>query len=111
MSSQRVTIIDREHQLIAAAEVTKENGYFAGLIDLRHMPKRLRRQFEEYENSVNNQLFSLVDVLEEKIEALRLRVVFGDGQEADLVDVQVYPSTKKVSFKVAEQAVRGSGGA
>ena len=109
MRSQHVTIIDREGRLVAAAEVTRQEGYFAGLVDLYPMPTKLRRQFEEYEEHVNNQLFSLLDEIEEKIEALRLRVVFGDGQEADLIDVQIYPGTKKVSFKVAKEGVGGAG--
>jgi hypothetical protein len=38
-----------------------------------------------------------------------LKVVFEDGHEADLADVQIYPSTKKVSFKVVKEVVHRTG--
>ena len=63
------------------------------------MPATLRQQFEEYEEIVNHQMFSLLDEMEEKIGTFLLRAVFEDDHEADLVDVQIYPSTKKVSFR------------
>jgi hypothetical protein len=109
MSLQRVTIIDRERKVVATAQVIEQEGYFAGLADLRPMSATLREQFEEYEETVSNQVFSLLDEIEGKIGAFFLRVVFEDGQEADLVDVQLYPSTKKVSFKVMKEGVRRTG--
>lgn len=109
MSLHRVTIVDPKGRTVVTAEVTEQGGHFAGLADLRQMSARHRKQFEEFEEHVNNQLFGLLDQVEEKIEGLRLRVVFGDGQESDLVDVQIYPSTKKVSFKVAKQPVGRAG--
>jgi hypothetical protein len=38
-----------------------------------------------------------------------LKVVLEDRHEANLADVQVYPSTKKVSFKVVKEAVHRTG--
>jgi hypothetical protein len=54
-------------------------------------------------------MFSLLDEIEGKIETILLKVVFEDGHEADLADVQIYPSTKKVSFKVVKETVHRTG--
>ncbi|MCZ6875637.1 MAG: hypothetical protein O7G88_19270 [bacterium] len=109
MSSQRVTIIDQSQQVVATAKVPEKDGYFAGWIDLSLMPATLQRQFEEYEEMVTHQMFSLLDELEEKIGELLLKVVFADGNAVQLADVQIYPSTKKVSFKVVKEAVHRTG--
>lgn len=109
MISQCVTIIDQDRKVIATAQVSEQDGYFAGQIDLSPMPTTLQRQFEEYEEIVNNQTFSLLDEIEEKIGTLFLKVVFEDCHEAALSDVQIYPSTKKVSFKVVKEVVHRTG--
>jgi len=109
MSSQRVTIIDQSRQVVATAKVSEKDGYFAGRIDLSPMPETRRHQFEEYEEMVNHQMFSLLDEIEEKIGALLLKVVFADGNAVQLTDVQIYPSTKKISFKVVKEAVHHTG--
>ena len=109
MSSQHVTIIAQSRQVVAAAKVSEQDGYFSGRIDLSQMPMTLQHQFEEYEEVVNQQMFSRLDELEDKIESLLLKVVFADGNVAQLADVQIYPSTKSVSFKVVKEAVRRAG--
>lgn len=105
MISQRVTLIDQERQVIARAEVAEQDGAFVGRIDLSLMPMPLRQLFEEYEEIVNTHTFSLLDEIEEKIENLHLKVVFEDGYEAALADVQIYPSTNKVSFHMLKGIV------
>ena len=105
MISQRVTLIDQGRQVIATAQVAEQDGAFVGRIDLSPMPVPLRRLFEEYEEIVNTHTFSLLDEIEEKIENLHLKVVFEDGYEAALADVQIYPSTNKVSFQVLKRVV------
>ena len=109
MSSQHVTIINQSRQTVATAEVSEHGGYFAGRVDLSLMPAALQHQFEEYEEVVNQQMFSFLDELERKIEGLLLKVVFANGDVAQLADVQIYPSTKSVSFKVVKEAVRRAG--
>ena len=111
MSSQHVTIINQSRQTVATAEVSEQGGYFSGRVDLSLMPAALQHQFEEYEEVVNQQMFSFLDELEDKIEGLLLKVVFANGDVAQLADVQIYPSTKSVSFKVMKEAVRRAGGA
>ncbi len=109
MSLQRVTLIDQEGKVVATAQVAKQDDTFAGRIDLRLMSAALQRQFEVYEEIVTNHMFGLLDEIEEKIGRLLLKVVFEDGREAGLADVQIYPSTKKVSFKVVPEAVNRTG--
>ena len=111
MISHRVTLIDQGQRVIAAVQVAKQDGAFVGRIDLSLIPVPLRRLFEEYEEIVNTQAFSLLDEIEEKLENLHLKVVFEDGSEAALADVQIYPSTKKVSFQVVQGTVSHTGSA
>jgi hypothetical protein len=105
MISQRVTLIDQGWQVVATAQVAEQDGTFTGRINLSPMPVQLRRLFEEYEEIVNTQTFSLLDEIEEKIEMLHLKAVFEDGHEAALADVQIYPGTNKVSFQVLKREV------
>src|SRR5947209_240722 len=103
MSSKTFKIIDTCRTVVATAEVTKRGDRFAGRIDLTPMPSRLRQQFEEYEEIVNGQVFSLLDEIEQQISNFALKVVLEDGSEAALTDLQVYPSTGRVSFKIVKQ--------
>jgi hypothetical protein len=109
MISQLVTLIDQGRQVVAMAQVAEQDGSFVGRINLSPMPVQLRRLFEEYEEIVNTQMFSLLDEIEEQIETLHLKVVFEDGHEAALADVQIYPSTNKVSFQVLKRVVFSPG--
>jgi hypothetical protein len=105
MISQRVTLIDQGQQVVATAQVAEQNDTFVGRINLSSMPILIRQLFEEYEEIVHTHTFSLLDGIEEKIETLHLKAVFEDGHEAALADVQIYPSTNKVSFQVLKRVV------
>jgi hypothetical protein len=105
MTSRRVTLIDQGRHVIGTARVAEQDGAFVGRIDLSLMPVSLRRLFEEYQEIVNTRTFSLLDEIEEKIENLHLKVMFEDGYEAALADVQIYPSTNKVSFQMLKGTV------
>jgi hypothetical protein len=109
MNSQRVTLIDQGRQVVATAQVTEQDSTFTGWIDLRPMPVSLQRLFEEYEEIVKTHMFSLLDAIEEQIETFHLQGVFEDGHEATLTNVQIYPSTKKVSFQVVKGVVSRPG--
>ena len=109
MTSQRVTFIDQGRRVVATAQVAEQDGSFVGRIDLSFMPLPLRRLFEEYEEIVNTHTFSLLDEMEEKIETLHLEVVFEDGHEAALADVQIDPSTNEVSFQVRKRVIFSPG--
>ena len=75
MISERVTLIDQGRQVVATAQVTKQDGTFTGWIDLRPMPVSLQRLFEEYEEIVNTHMFSLLDAIEDA-RALRIEERF-----------------------------------
>jgi hypothetical protein len=105
MIPQRVTLIDQRQQVIATAQVAEQDGAFVGQIDLHFMPLPLQRLFEAYEEIVTTHMFSLLDAIEEQIESLHLKGVFEGGHEAPLTDVQIYPSTTKVSFHVVKGAI------
>jgi hypothetical protein len=47
-------------------------------------------------------MFSFLDEIQEKIGSLTIKAVFDDGCEAPVKDLQVFPSTGEVSFKLAE---------
>ena len=105
MTAELVTLLGRDRHPIATAKVSEEDGHFIGDIDLTAMPAKLRQQFEEYEEIVQKQMFSFLDDVEEQIQMLRLKVVFANGGEADLADLQIYPTTQRVSFSVAQVTV------
>ena len=102
MTVTSVKLIDVSGNVIASALVAARDASFSGRIDLSHTPPEVSRVFEEYENIVNGQMFSLLDDIEERIAALALRAAFDEGPEVAVEDVQVYPTTGKVSFKVVQ---------
>ncbi|HEY5864193.1 MAG TPA: hypothetical protein VI542_01360 [Candidatus Tectomicrobia bacterium] len=105
MNAQCVTLIDHERQIIATAHVTEQHGQFIGRIGCSPMPLPLQRLFTEYEEIVSTQIFSLLDAVEDQIATLHLMGVFENGHEAALAEVQIYPSTKTVSFQVVQDPV------
>src|SRR5437870_1029764 len=108
MKTKTVKIIDPCGKVVATAQVAKRGDRFAGLIDLGPMPVSLRRQFEAYEEIVNGQVFSLLDEIEEQIGAFGLKAAFEDSSEAVVADLQVYPSTGRVSFKVVKEPAQST---
>jgi hypothetical protein len=106
MTSQRVMIVAPGQKIVALAQVSPHEGLFTGQVDLTPMPMPLQRLFGDYEETVNTQTFSLLDAVEEEIETLRLKTVFPNGHEVALTDLQIYPSTQNVSFKLATEPVR-----
>ena len=54
---------------------------------------------------VNGQMFSLLDEIEEQIGALRLKIRFATGYEVAIEDLQIYPTTKHISFLKVKEAV------
>ncbi len=106
MTPQRVALIDRNRTVIATAQVAEQAGKLAGSVDLSAMPADALRKFEEYEEIVLGQMFSLLDDIETEIMNLALRVVWPDGHEA-FTDLQIYPSTGRVSFQVPANPVNG----
>jgi hypothetical protein len=104
MSSQTVKLIDRDKKVVATAQVSELVGQFTGMADLSLMPVDLRRKLEEYEEIVEGQIFSLLDEVEESISCFEIKAVL-DGTEVPIEDLQIYPSTNRVSFKVCKRAL------
>ena len=100
MNTQSVQSIDQTAAVVATAQVVEKDGRFSGRVDLSPMPANLRQLFDEFEEIVNDQVFSLLDEVEEKIAAHALKVVLADGQPAPCDDLQVYPSTGRISFRL-----------
>lgn len=99
MTSRPISLIDRSHARVAALDVRGVGDSYEGTIDLAGTSPRLRALFERFEEVVEGQMFSLLDAVEEEIGQLPLKVEFEDGTEALVEDLQVYPSTRAVSFK------------
>jgi hypothetical protein len=87
----------------ATLDVHGCDGRFEGIISLQQAPSDLCRLFERWEEVVEGQMFSLLDDIEERIAAQDLRVVLDDGTTADVEDLQVFPSSGTVSFKIKQR--------
>jgi hypothetical protein len=107
MNPQTVQLIDPKGNVVATANVTEKEGLFAGHVDLASMPPRLRRLFEEFEQIVNDQVFSVLDKTEDKISSLGLQAVFPGAQEVSIRDLQIFPSTNAISFRSTGSSVDG----
>lgn len=105
MIPKTIKIIDRNRKVVATGQVVKHEERFTGQIDPHSISTSLRQIFEEYEEIVNGQMFSLLDEIEEQINALQLKVSFNEGDEAATEDLQIYPTTKRISFKLVKDPV------
>src|SRR5262245_55780928 len=106
MNTQTVKLIDSSGNLVATAAITDEGPHFGGAINLRATPAKMGTLFDEFEETVNDQVFSSLEEVQGKIDALSISAVFPDGEQARIKDLQVYPSTGDVSFKLAEPATQ-----
>lgn len=106
MNPRTIKIIDPCRTVVATAQVVKKDERFTGWVDLHAMPLNLRQLFDEYEEIVNDQLFSFLDEIEEQVTALQLRVSFDGGEEANIEDLQIYPTTRRISFRLVEEPIR-----
>lgn len=102
MNNLPLYLIDQTASRIATLDVSPLGDHYEGTITLESMPLQLKRLFEEYEEIVEGQILSLLDIIEEKICKLGLRVLFDNGTIASVCDLQVFPSTGAVSFKTRQ---------
>lgn len=108
MQTRIVKLIDPSRNVVATAQVADEGAYYGGTIDLRQTPASLRALFEEFEEIVNGQMFAFLDDIQERIGSLLIRAVFDTGHEVYVKDLQVFPSTGDVSFKLAEVSTKSA---
>lgn len=104
MTQQTVKFLDRFDRVLAIARVADEGTHFGGTIELERTPADIRTLFDEFEEIVNEQMFSFLDAVEEKIQSLGIRVVFEDGSQTPVAHLQVFPTSEAVSFKIPATA-------
>lgn len=102
MNTRNVKLIDHARHVLAVAQVAEEGDHYGGTIDLRCAPAGLRALFDEFEEIVNGQMFSFLDEVQEKVGSLAIKALFENGHEVEVKDLQVFPRTGEVSFKLAE---------
>ncbi len=95
-----IRILDQARTHVASAVVAAQEGNFTGQVDPGQMPTAFRRLFEEYEAIVNGQTFSLLNAIEDRIAAVPVTVVFSGEHEAAVQDLQIYPTSGRISFKI-----------
>jgi hypothetical protein len=95
-------LVDHSATVVAVLNVELIGDRYRGTICLDGTPPELKRLFQEFEENVEGQMISLADEVEGKIDVIPLRAVFPDGREENVEDLQVYPSTERVSFKVRQ---------
>jgi hypothetical protein len=108
MGERPISLIDEKSAKVAALDVALLGDHFEGSICLDGTPREIRQLFEKYEEIVDGQMFSLLDDVEEKIARMPIRVLFNDGSTRPIWDLQVYPSTQAVSFKMDRVERMGS---
>jgi hypothetical protein len=101
MNLKTIRLIGGVGRLLAVTRVVDKGGYYVGTVDLNATPADVRALFELFDELVNTQQFTNADEVESKIDALSIRAIFEDGGATSTADLQVYPSTGDVSFKVA----------
>ena len=96
-------IVDRHRQLVGTATVTNQGDGYSGEIDLSACPSDYRELFARWEQAVNDQLFGHLDELQAQIDKLELQIVARDGL-ISLVNVQIFPSSQRLSFQASAAA-------
>lgn len=104
MSTRAVKLIDPGCTVVAIAQVVGRDQRYRGKIDLELMPTNVRKTFADFEEIVNGQMFSLLDEVEEQIREMQLKIRFDSGDEFATEDLQVYPSTNRISFQLVEES-------
>ena len=107
MPGRIVQIVDGDRNVLAALDASPAHGRYSGSADFSAMPADRRRLFDEYEGIVNDQVFSLLDEYEDRIEGLACAAVFDDGSCRPIADVQLFPGGGTASFQVLEPAASG----
>ena len=101
MNQKSMQLIDLRGRLIAPVFAALEDGLYSGSLDSKKMPADVAALFYEFEEAVNQQLFTHVDKLENKISALGMRARFDNGFESPVTDLQIFPTAGDFSFRLA----------
>jgi hypothetical protein len=79
MTTPPLYLVGQSAKTVAVLNVEPGGDRYLGTICLDATPPQLKHLFEEFEENVEGQMFSLAGEIEEKIGAIPLRVVFPNG--------------------------------
>ena len=108
MNVREAQLIDPARTVVATLRIAEDGDHYEGTVDLRSTPHSLRVLFDEFEEIVNGQMFSFLDEIQAKIGSLSIKVLFDDGFEDSVKDLQVFPSTGDVSFRLSNVGSRAA---
>ena len=106
MTTRHIQLVDQFRTILAQAQVVDEGGCFGGTVELGMTPAPIRSLFEEFEEIVNGQMFAFLDEIQEKISSIPIRAIFDDGSDVPIEDLQIYPSTGDLSFRLTDASAR-----
>src|SRR5947209_1083116 len=84
---------------LATLDVSMVGDRFEGTIDTGKLPEELRQLFADFEEVVEGQMFSLLDPIEERVQAAQLQLAWDGGGTTRVDDLQIFPSTGAISFR------------
>ena len=100
---KRITLYDRDHNILGIATVQDRGDFYAGYVDTSKMPAAARWTFERYEKLLNDEVLSMLDVIEQEIANMGIVSVDDDAVITTLQDVKLLPKAGTVSFREAVQ--------
>lgn len=102
MSTIEMLLKDRRGRRLGTILVDRiENGSHRGWFVPDDWPTELRELFEEYDTLINDQVFSVLDEIEAKIDAHGLCVSRGGSESCDpITNVHITPN-RRISFRLA----------
>jgi hypothetical protein len=106
MCIKLIEVVDPIQNLVATAEVEDKGDYYSGSVN--KMSEALRLEFEEYESLINDQIFSLLDQIEERISIDSFTVIFDGNTKFYIDNLQIFPKAGTISFKVSEPILHRS---
>jgi len=101
MKTETVRLIDATGRLVAVARVAATGGRYEGDVDLSGAAPEVQELFQEFEEVVNDQIFSFLDDVQSRIADLGVVAVFDDQSRTPVKDLQIYPASAGISFESA----------
>lgn len=101
MASSRLEgqLVDAQGGLIGRVRVSEEDGLWSGDIDLSGAAPSVVSLFTEFEELVNDQVFSLLDDVQAQVARLGPRFWVAEEEAVLVEDLQIYPALRAVSFR------------
>ncbi len=96
-------LIDSQKNILAKIKIheIKDNLCICNLID-DHLPDHIREVFLQYEEIINNQMFSFLDEIENRINDFNLAIYQEDNPKPlKISDLQMM-SNGKISFQISK---------